>query len=263
MRHIHAFTIAAARCSGRSARDEERVAACEQCARRRRQARAFRADRAGRLEQRGVERRFACLNVLLAVAEALLDLHAEGVRVARAHATIGAIPAPRFELNAEQAQCRALAQVPGQRIAGHGLRGHDERSGRRRAHKAGRARQNARPEPARIIHAAEHEQRQGLEQLAVLVGHFIANPVATSALDLLAHPEVRLHPLLAGVKRRGGVRPAGRHALAAPHRDGHDFASLRAMATKPGNASMRASQARIAGYSASDTSPSGACAVYE
>ena len=97
----------------------------------------------------------------------------------------------------------------------------------------------------------------------------IVNRPNHTAHDSFDAPTSKRQPL-PGQRSRGALLGlAVGDALGAPMRGRNLLAPLfpqladgmRRMPTKPGSASMRASQARSCGYGCNDTPPSGACAV--
>ncbi len=142
-----------------------------------------------------------------------------------------------MRLDAEQADRRVGRQGLRQRIAGRG-QGVDSQ------HAAGRA--NARS-PAGAASTLAHgcaaasrlpTTRNGswAKKLPVLVGHVVADHARAEGLHALAHASERLHRAFARVQ--GGERW---HSCRQP--DG----ATAAIGTKPGSASIRASQARTCG----------------
>ena len=114
-----------------------------------------------------------------------------------------------------------------------------------RLHETRRAREHAGPGLALVVHAAHHHKRQQAEKLAVLIGHVVAHHARADLRHLRLHAGARLQGLFTSVEGVHASNPTG------------DLS----MGTKPGKASMRASQARMAGYGCSDTRPSGARAT--
>ena len=167
-------------------------------------------------------------------------------------AAVQSVAPARVRLDAQQPDRRAVAQRSGQRIVLPGLRAHHELARIRRTGEAGLARQRRRPGLRLRIQAAHDEERQLGEEFAVLVGHVVADHARADFGQPRARSGALLQRQLAFVEC-GGVHARFLQA-ARPTR-------LRAIGTKRGSASMRASHARTFGYGSSETLPSGACAV--
>ena len=100
---------------------------------------------------------------------------------------------------------------------------------------ARRRRQHTGPRLRSRIQAADDQERQLGEEVPMLVGHVVAQHARAEGLHPLAHAGARLHGALALVP--GG---RGRVHATSPMREA-------AIGTKPGSASIRASQARTCG----------------
>src|SRR5262249_45326914 len=125
-------------------------------------------------------------------------------------APIHPVAAARLELDAEQADRRARHDVGGERIAMAGPGIDLERPRIRRGDEAWMPDQDRGPRLALRIEAADNEERQLAEQLAMLIGHEIANDFAPDLFQPRAHACAFLQGALAGMKSRLAGRGAGR-----------------------------------------------------
>jgi hypothetical protein len=109
---------------------------------------------------------------------------------------------PCFELQAEPADRRAVDQVVRQRIAGNGTRPDRQGAFRRRRNEARFAGQHRRPDPAVRVGGAEEEQRELGIELAMLVGHRVADHAPPRLVHLVRDPQARLDFPFPPVERR-------------------------------------------------------------
>src|SRR5205814_1785031 len=145
--------------------------------------------------------RLAGLDVLRAVAEALIDADTEPSRGDLLDGAVDAIAPARVRLQPQQPQRDTDGDVIGQRIAGQRARRDVHRALVWRRHEAGLPDEDGRPGSALRIEAADEEGRQLAEQLAVLLRHGGADEALSAGLDLLAHADTLLHRLFAIVER--------------------------------------------------------------
>jgi hypothetical protein len=122
------------------------------------------------------------------------------------HGAVQPVPPSRVQLDAEEAERRADAQVVGEDVARDGPRVEHEHLRIGRAGEPGRAGQDRRPRPPRGVDGADEHPRDLREERAVLVGHEVADDAPADHLDLVADAEALLEPALALVE--GGIRHA-------------------------------------------------------
>ena len=199
MRYVH-LTSALGRV--RVAGHEERVRPSDQRGGRGIQPRRF--PRAAGEAQAGRARKmpFARLDVLRTVAEGLPHRHLETPAVPGRHQAIDTVTPARLKLDAEQAQRLARPQSRRQGIIGvrHGR--HAQHSGVGRPGEARLAFQRAGPGVARRIHRAGQQQRQLRVEVAVLIGHVVAQHLGADLRHARGHAHVLLQQALAGVPGR-------------------------------------------------------------
>ena len=180
----------------------------------------------------------ARVDVFRAVAKALRHRHAKALRRQRRHLAIGAIASAAVRLQAQQADARAHPQAGAQGVVRSQRRGDIQSVGLGAVDKTRRAAQRAGPGLAVGVHRARQQPGQLGKKCAVRIRHGRAHHPRAHFRQPLALAVQRLQGLLAGMKRRH------RHSPSAYARKP---AAVAGMATKPGKASMRASQARMCG----------------
>src|SRR5687767_14170072 len=115
------------------------------------------------------------LNVLRAVAEALIDLNIKASAIQARDPAIHAVAPPCFELDAQHTDSGSCCEIREQRIS-ISYRGSDaHRALIRRADEPWMPHQRGGPRPSARICAANQHPRQLLEQLAMLTRHDAAN----------------------------------------------------------------------------------------
>ena len=154
------------------------------------------------------EMRFAALDVLRAVAEALGHGQGETVGIDLADGAVEAVAPARGQLDAQQAEARAGAQVGRQDIARQ--RTAVDAQGLRvgRMQEAGLAGQHRSPRLAAGIDAADQDEGQLGKKLTVLLRHVIANAAPAGDGRLGEGAGALLDRQFAGVKRRRLPRAA-------------------------------------------------------
>ena len=159
MRHIAAVHAVAAEVA-RGAREEARVGAGEHLERAGGEARGLCPCAAGTTD-RPLDR--AHLDVLGAVAEALLHVDDETAGACLAHRSVGAISPPRLELKSEEPDRRAGDEPTRDGISGDGPRVDRERARIRGVDESGHPGEHRREGPALGIEGPDDEVREHLE----------------------------------------------------------------------------------------------------
>jgi hypothetical protein len=179
----------------------------------------------------------ARLDVFRAVAKALVDMDHETLLIAARDVAVEPVAPPRMRFYAQQPDGHAGREARSQRVVRQRLGADYQplRIGRR--DEARRARQNRGPRLALGVQGARKQERQLHEELAMLVGHVIANHARPGFGQPRARAGAFLPRELAFME--GGRRSDGGHA-ASP-------TGVLIMGMKPGSASTRASQARSLG----------------
>ncbi len=189
--------------------------------------------------ERGI--RTAGPDIARAIAETLLHREGEAGLVVPFHRAVQAVAPPRGEFDAEEAHGRAVGQPGLGRIVGLGGRLDPQMERVGGLEEAGRAGPQGRPRGAAGIDRAEdHEGQQRIEQ-GVLLDQSVADHPGADLGHALGGPDARLEGDLApmpGRRVHGG--PPSVQAAVRP-------ASVFGKGRKPGNSSIRESQARIAG----------------
>src|SRR5262249_3991727 len=185
MGNVDVVPAAAGAGDRRTGSNEERVRAPHQARRIGGQDRVLRAQRPGRGDGRGLRypSMRSRLDILRAVAEALMNADREAQLIGRNDDPVHTVAAARLELDAEQSDRRAGHDVGGERIAMAGPDIDAQRPRVWRGDEAWMPHENRGPGPALRIEAADHEERQLAEQLAMLIGHEVANDLAPDLLQ--------------------------------------------------------------------------------
>jgi hypothetical protein len=142
------------------------------------------------------------VNILRAIAEALIHRDGESTIVHRDDAAIHSVAPARGQFDAQQAQRRTRLQCRRQRIALRRQRRDVEPA---RIGAAGKSRgtgEQRDPGPAGIIHRSQQQERKLGEERAMLVGHESANAVPPGALHPLGEAEAFMHGAFALVPGR-------------------------------------------------------------
>ena len=106
-----------------------------------------------------------------------------------------------MELDPEQPDRRAIDQRRRGRVLRIGVSGEGEVLGIGAGHETGLAAQQRHPGIARRIDRAEHDERELAIEVAVLVGHVVADHPATECLHPLGHADRSLQRDFARMKR--------------------------------------------------------------
>jgi hypothetical protein len=149
----------------------------------------------------------AQLDVLRAIAEAVLDGHIEpDVRAVATDRAVHAVAAARVQLDAEQADRRAIVHAGIGGIERIARAAHRQGFRIGRAHEAGRPREQRCPRIAALVDRARHDERQLREELAMLLRHVIAHDAPPDAVHALIDAEGFLNGDFARMprRRRGG-----------------------------------------------------------
>ncbi len=183
-------------------------------------------------------------------------MHRHALRIDPFDHAIHPVAAAGVRLDAQQADGSAGHQRRVQGIVRQGGGADMHRRIIRRADESGWIGQHRCPRLPLRIERAQYHKRQLREEVAMLVGHAVADHLPAGARELVAHAQPVLQRAFAGVKRRRAVVGIGGHRgyAASPTTD-------LLIGTKRGKASIRASQARRCGYGCRETLPSGAWAM--
>ncbi len=240
MRHVYTLPRIRRPLRGGRARDEERVRPRHELLRLRRQP--WSLVPAARLRQVLARPHVTRLDVLGAVAEALVDVDRQRSVGLRHHRAVHAVAPTCRKLDAEERD-----PTPGQRACSYAVtlrRREIELHGSRvrRPQEARSSGEKRRPRGSVVVHRAHHCIAQPLEELPMLFRHEVADHAWPDECSHLPHLRPRLYVGFAVVERLVAHATLG-------------------IGTKPGSASKRASHCAMRGYGSSERSPSLARAV--
>ena len=207
MRDVHAVGAAVSARRGSGGRDEERIGALDDGERRTVETRIDAFDRMRGAEGSRVAApcRPARLDVLRAVAEALIDCQREAADVEDGHRPVHAVPPPGRELDPEETERLIDGERVGERITARRQGVDAQRMFVFGVHEPGRADEDRRPRTAGRVHAADEHHGKMREELLVLERHRVSDDGPADARHRLADAGPLLDGDLAGVERRRAV----------------------------------------------------------